>query len=425
MKRHLLWLSVITLSLGIVLSNPSKAEDKSEDAHFAGSSVKLYSKGYSHIDVGYYIQKLKDIFFTEEFKKKYPVAGMIEKFYRDLGYFAIKDYIYESRMSNVKIYSKETLLLSKDYPDSILYILVQLPDRNFKIGSLFAESDYVFLLAINNYQEVGKILFSKAIDAFKSMGEAPPELNQMMGFLQFFQVREELKDALGKELDILLFDTPNITPPPTSPQDVFFAVITSVENYQKAEELLKTASGVLGFSMNNPSFESSEWRFYEILQSNVFLGLTGEWLVLTSKPKEFVKLVIENRSKFHQDLPCSNVFMRINANRLFRELGEPAIEMLRQKMPSLATREIAYFFDITPNTELGKIEITCTHGPDSFVTVTEMDDEVVNGALYLITNALEFAVMKGMEMKKEHMHMEMEEEEGNYEEEAFDSRVPF
>lgn len=418
--------SIFVLAFFVTFSAPAlvwaDGFTKPRTGHFKGSAVKIYSKGYAHIDIGYYVQKLKDIFFTEEFKKKYPQAELVQKFIDTVGYFAIEDYTVESTMANGKIFSRETIYLNESYPDSVISKLAKLEDKHFKIGSLFTEDDYLFLLALNNFQDFGRIVFGSVIETLKEGGQLPPEVGQVMGFLEFFKVREELLASLGTELDLILFDVPDLQTRIRSPADVFFGVLVPVKDFARAEELVKALGGMLGFSVSSPTFESAEWRFFELFKSGIYLGLSGEWLVITGSPKEFVSLVIRNRSKFHEDLPCGNIFIRINSDRLFKELGKPLIEMLRHKNPKLATKEIAYFFDVASDTDFGKIDVKCSYKCDRIITETVMDDDVLNAVFYLLANGLEYAAIEALQKKEREKKVEEEREE---EEEKFDSRVPF
>ncbi len=416
---------IVCFAFSLILAVAFTASAK--DEHFKDTAVKIYSKGYTHIDVAYYVEKLKNIFFTEEFKEKHPFAQMVEAFIDRAGYFAITDYTVESYLKGGKVYAQETVNLSDDYPDSLISRVAKLPDRHFKIGSLFTEDDYVLLLAVNNFQEFGKIVLGTAIESAKSAGQLPKEAEQMMGFLQFFALREDLKGALGTELDLILFDFPELKNPPSSPADVFFCVLATVADYPRAQELLKTAGGMLGFSYDKPAFESAEWKFFEIMNSKVYIGISGEWIALTTTPKKLVDAVIANRTKFHEDIPCGNFFMRVNVNRLVHEVGAPAIEFLRAEVPELAVKEIAYFFDVGPDTDFGTLEILCEYRGNRVISTTVMDDEVLNAMFYFLSIGLETAAIKGMEgmmMRKKRMPRDVEKPAVE-KEERFDSRVPF
>jgi len=426
--KHLLLGIVLVLSSIASLRVDAQAVEK----RFENASIRIYSKSFSVFDVGYYIQKLRDIFFSEEFKEKYPKAVLVENFVNKMGYTSIKSYTVESRTANGKIWAKEVLELGDEFPDSLLFRMSELPDKPFKISSVFSEDDYLFLLAINNFNELGKLCLGTAQEVVSQAGPLPPEAQQIGSMLQFFQFRPELKGAFGDELDIILFDMETLKRgvPPSSPKDVFFAVMVPVLDYSRALEFVKSAGGMLGFSADKPSFASAEWKFWELLGSGVSVGLSGEWIVLTASPKRFAELVRQNATKFHEEFPRGNIFLRINTNRLFWEFGQPFMEYLRAKQPNLALKEINYFFDIQRDTDFGKIDVACSFAPGKFTTTYELDDEVINGLLAVVSAGLEFAVLEKMEreqefekwMKKESPPSEEEEKER---EKEFEPRVPF
>ncbi len=426
-SRIVLTLIAALLLFGSLISLPKQAF--AEHSHFKDSSVKLYLKTFYHVDVGYYVQKLKDIFFSEKFKKEHPQVELLEKFINKTGYFAITDYEFEKKIVRGKIYMRETIRLSDEYPESTLYQIAQLRDRKFRIGSLFTDQDYLVLVAINNYDDLAKILLEEVSETLRDEKNVPPQFMQILNLLRMFELKEEFAGALGKELDLVLFELPPFKEMASGNMDkIFAAILIPVNDFTSSEALLRNYGGILGFSLDKPSFSSVDWRFWEILNTNFYAGLSGEWFVLTNKPSEFTKLVLENRKKFHKDLPDGNSFIRINADRLFREVIKPIAMQLKRENPKLAEKEIAYFFDIDESTQFGNIDIHTSYRGNRMTTTTTLNDDVVNALFYIISIALESSVLEQMQSdhkaRRERMMKRMKK---MHERKAkkFDSRVPF
>lgn len=391
--------------LGVMLVGAMLALPQSASAdHFAGSALKIYSKGYTHIDLGYYFEKAKDIFFGDEFIRKHPKAAMVREFINTMGYFAISDYEVESRIAQGRIWTRETIYLNDEHPDSLIYRIVQLPDRRFKIGSLLTDDDYVALIAVNNFKEKGKLIFEHIL---KTMSELPRgdegarKMKQMMGMLQMIQLKPEIIEALGNEIDIVLFEVPDITKPVNGPQDVNAAILVPVADYEQTKKLIGMVGGFAGFDLRKPSFCSTEWRFYDVAGSGVGLGLSHEWLVLATNYKWFARYARMSQTQMHEDLPSGNCFIRINAQKLYDQLGRPALTAARSEYPRLADEAIAYFFDITPDTDFGEIKCLIQFHGDRAVSTFEMDDEVVSGLLFFLCAGLETAAGQELQRQRE------------------------
>jgi len=359
--------------------------------HFDGSAVKVYSKEYTHIDLGYYFDKARDIFFNEEFLRKHPKARMVKQLVEAAGYFAISEYVLESRMAEGRLCVKETVLLNDEYPDSFIYKMGQLGDRPFRIGSLLNDDDYVVLFAINNFKQKAELIAEYLLNVTSALPEEGGDIKQMqqaLGMLKMFQVKPEVMAALGDEMDFVLFEVPDITKPVCGPQDVKAAVLVPVADYVQAKGIVGMIGGFAGFDAGKPSFCTAEWKFWEVA-GGVGLGLSHDWLVMATDYKEFARFARMSGAEMHEDLSWGNAYMRINVQKLYDQLGRPALTMMRKEYPRLAEDAMAYFFDITPETDFGEIEWRLQQRDNRMLSTFEMDDEVINGILFFICAACE------------------------------------
>jgi len=396
-SRFAFFAGVVIIGAMLGLPQPAAAN------HFDNSAVKIYSKEYTHIDLGYYFDKAKDIFFSDDFMRKHPNAGMVKEIIDAAGYFAISEYVMESRMAEGRIWVKETMILSDDYPDSFVYKIGQLPDRPFKIGSLLNDDDYVVLFAINNFKQKAQFMAEYMLEVTSALPEGDGDIKQMrqaMEMLKMFQLRPEVLAALGDEIDFVLFEVPDITKPINGPQDVNAAALVPVANYEQAKKLIGMLGGFAGFNLNKPVFQTTEWKFWDVAGSGVGLGLSHDWLVIATNYKEFAHFARMSRTEMHEDLPWGNGYMRINVQKLYDQLGRPALTMMRKQYPALADDAMAYFFDITPETDFGEIKWMLQQCDNRMVSTFEMDDEVINGVLFFLCAGLETATGQQIEQQR-------------------------
>jgi len=380
-----------------------------EEDHFEGSAVKWYSKSYEHVDIAHYVNKARDIFFTEEFKAKHPMAAMFEGIFEVAGYFAIDAYECEGYTAHGMCYSKETLWFNEDYPDSFVYRWYSVPNYEFEIDSFLTEDDYVFLMALTGIKEKSGIFVDYMRDVGEVIAEAEggdSDIQMGLGFLQMFKFNQELIDSLGNEMDIVIFDVPDITQEPEGPDFLNAAVMVPVADYAGAKKLVGMAGGMLGLDTENPGFNTVEWDFYPIAGSTAAIGLSSEWLVVCTDYKKFAEFARGVPNKIHEDFPCGSMFLGINVDRLYDELGMPVLTMLKAENPQLAIKEIGYFFDVYPETDLGRINVLQTNWRNHVVFESEMDDDVMNLLGYAFCIGLEhFMMMKmdGFDKPKAHM----------------------
>jgi hypothetical protein len=222
------------------------------------------------------------------------------------------------------------------------------------------------------------------------------DINMGLGFLQMFKLNEELIDSLGNEMDIVIFDVPDITHEPQGPDFVNAAVMVPVADYTGAKKLVGMAGGMLGFNAENPGFNTVEWDFYPIAGSTAAIGLNSEWLVVCTDYKKFAEFARGVPNKMHEDFPEGSMYIGINVDRLYDELGMPVLTMLKAENPRLADKEIGYFFDVYPETDLGRISVHQTNWDNHVVFESVVDDDVMNLIGYAVCIGLEYFMMEKM-----------------------------
>jgi len=394
MRNSVLALTCLAL---LVWGLPTAAADDDYGA------VKYYAKSYQKLDIGYYMDKVKDVFFTERMKEKYPLMRLFEAVFNAAGYPAIEGYEGESKLAGGVLREEEVIYLNSDYPDSYLYRLAQLPAREFAFDRFLTKDDYVALMSINNFKEYGVIymdMLKQVMSAAGETGEGDQELMAARGMMGMLKLDPAVLAALGEEMDFVLFDVPDmeaLQQCPQGPEFVNAAIMVPVADFTGAKKLLGMLAPMMGCDPKQPSFSTPDWSFYSIQGSAGGVGLSAEWMALVTDYKKFAAFARAVPTKYHQDIPCGNLYMRLNIDRLYKELGKPVVTMLQAENPRLAEKEIAYFFDVTPETDFGEMEVRVVCDRDRMLFYSQMDDDVLNLLLYGVCLGLEHFTMMEME----------------------------
>ncbi len=286
-----------------------------------------------------------------------------------------------------------------------------MPNYDFKIDSFLTEDDYVFLMALTGIKEKSGIMVDYIRDVSGFMAEiegGSPGIQMGLGFLQMFEINQELLDSLGNELDIVFFDVPDITQEleECTPDFLNAAVMVPVADYAGAKKLVGMACGMLGIDVESPGFDTVEWDFYPIADTTAAIGLSSEWLVVCTDYLKFAEFARGVPNKMHEDFPRGSMYIGINVDRLYDEMGMPVLTMLKAENPRLAIKEIGYFFDVYPEADLGRISVHQTNWHNHVVFETEMDDDVMNFLGYALCIGLEhFMMMKMDDCDKGKAHM--------------------
>jgi hypothetical protein len=205
-----------------------------------------------------------------------------------------------------------------------------------------------------------------------------------------------MKAALGDEMDLIIFDPPDLTKNITGPQDFNAAVMIPIVNYDEVKKMLGMVGGMAGFSVEKPEFSTADWNYYPLMGTTAAVGLSHEWLVMTSNYKAFVPIAQKAPYTHHAEVAKGNTYIRLDMNRLYREMGIPLITKMKVDNPKLAQKEIAFFFDITPETDLGFVTMSERHDGLKCISTTTMNDDVYNVFGYVMSIVGEDLAMKQM-----------------------------
>jgi hypothetical protein len=222
------------------------------------------------------------------------------------------------------------------------------------------------------------------------------QANMNLGMLGMIQLNDEMKAALGDEMDLIIFDPPDLTKDITGPQDFNAAVMMPVVNRSEVKKMLGMVGGMAGFNVDKPEFSTADWSFYPLMGTTAAIGLSNDWLVLTTNYKKFMPIAQKAPYAHHAEIAKGNSYIRIDMNRLYREMGMPLITKMKVENPKLAEKEIAFFFDITPQTDLGYITMTERHEGLKCISTMTMNDDVYNIFGYLMSVVGEDLAMKQM-----------------------------
>ncbi len=361
------------------------------------SAVKYYANSYESLDIAYYMDKIKAVFFTDEFKAKHPMAGMFEGILTAAGYFAIERYDIECEMSRGMMTIKETMVINNDYPNSFVSRYIAVPNGEWRFDKFLSDGDYVFLLAVNGFKEKGPIFMDYMMEAGKAANEASGgQANINFGPLGMIQMKPEMLASLGNEMDIVLFDPPDFSRDIQGPEDFNAAIMIPVEDYEGAKKLVGMAGGMLGFNPAKPGHSTLGWTFYPIMDTTVAIGLSHDWFVIVTNYKKFSGLARRVHTKELRPVAKGSTYMRIDVDRLYNEMGKPLIAKMKKENPRSLEPQFAQLFDIKPGTDLGAITFFEAHRKLKAHFTTTMDDDVFNLMAYAFGIAMDSLITEKM-----------------------------
>ena len=390
-------ISALLLAICVLVATAPAFADMKGDTK--DSAVKYYAKSYESTDIAYYMDKVKEVFFNDEFKAEHPMAGLFEGILTVAGYFAIERYDIEYKVERGMMTCNETMTLNADYPESFVSRYMAVPNGDWRFDQFLSDDDYIFLMAINGFKEKGDIFKDYMMEVGKIANEASGgEANMNLGPLAMLQLDAEMFAPLGDELDIVIFDSLDITREPQGPEDFNAAIMIPVDDYKGAMELVGMAGGMLGFDAKKPGFSTFGWSFYPVMGTTAAIGISHDWLVMVTNYKKFVDIARMAPSKTHAALPNGSTYLRIDVDRLYNEMGKPAIAMLKEENPNSLEPQFAQLFDIKPGTDLGAITIFESHGKFKSQSTTTMDDDVFNLIAYAFGIVMESIIAEKMGM---------------------------
>jgi hypothetical protein len=389
--------SISALLLAICVLIASVPASAHMDTDTKDSAVKYYAKSYESTDIAAFMDKVKTVFFNDEFKAEHPMAGMFEGIMTVAGYFAIDRYDVEYQVAHGMMTCNETVTLNADYPESFVSRYMAVPDGDWRFDQFLSDGDYVFLMAINGFKEKGNIFKDYMTQVGQIADEASGgQANVNLGPLAMLQLDSEMFAPLGDEMDIVIFDSPDITREPQGPEDFNAAVMIPVEDYKGAMDLIGMAGGMMGFDVKKPGFSTFGWSFYPVMGTSAAIGISHDWMVMVTNYKKFVELAKVAPRKVHSALPKGSTYLRIDVDRLYKEMGKPAIAMLKEKNPNSLEPQFAQLFDIEPGTDLGAITCFGSHHKFKARYTTTMDDDVFNLMMYAFGMVMDSIIAEKM-----------------------------
>lgn len=384
-------ISALLLAICVLIASAPALADMKGDTK--DSAVKYYAKSYESADIAYYMDKVREVFFNDKFKAEHPMAGMFENILTVAGYFAIERYDIQYEVRRGMMTCNKTMTLNADYPESFVSRYMAVPNGEWRFDQFLSDGDYVFLLAINGFKEKGNIFKDYMMEVGKIADEASGgEANVNLGPLAMLQLDAEMFAPLGNEMDIVIFDSPDITREPQGPEDFNAAIMIPVDDYKGAMELVGMAGGMIGFDVKKPGFSTLGWSFYPIMGTTAAIGISHEWLVMVTNYKKFADIARMAPHKAHAPIPDGSTYMRIDVDRLYNEVGKPVIAMLKKENPNSLEPQFAQLFDIRPGTDLGTITFFETHSKLKSHYKTTMDDDVFNLMAYAFGIVMESVI---------------------------------
>ncbi len=369
-------ISALLLAICVLIASAPAFADMKGDTK--DSAVKYYAKSYESTDIASFMDKVKEVFFNDEFKAEHPMAGMFENILTVAGYFAIERYDIQYQVQRGVMTCNETMTLNADYPKSFVSRYMAVPNRGWRFNQFLSDGDYVFLMAINGFKEKGNIFKDYMMEVGEIADEASGgQANINLGPLAMLQLDSEMFAPLGDEMDIVIFNSPDITREPRGPEDFNAAIMIPVDDYKGAMDLIGMAGGMIGFDAKKPGFSTFGWSFYPVMGTSAAIGISHGWLVMVTNYKKFVDLARVAPRKVHASIPDGSTYMRIDVNRLYNEMGKPAIAMLKEENPNSLEPQFAQLFDIKPGTDLGTITYFESHRKFKSSFTTTMDDDVL------------------------------------------------
>lgn len=391
-------ISALLLAICVLVASAPAFADMKDDTK--DSAVKYYAKSYESTDIAYYMDKVREVFFNDEFKAEHPMAGMFEGIFTAAGYFAIERYDIQYEVRRGMMTCNEMMTLNADYPDSFVSRYMAVPNGEWRFDKLLSDGDYVFLLAINGFKEKGNIFRDYMMEVGKIADEATGGQTSMdMAPLMMLQLDSEMFAGLGDEMDIVVFNTPDLSKP-INGCPVNAAIMIPVKDYEGVKKMVAMAGGFAGFDVSEPSYSTFGWSCYAVPgTTNTAICMNREWVALVSDYKAFSEVIRDASRKEHKPIPCGSTYMRIDVDRLYKEMGKPLVQMLKEENPNSLEPQFAQLFDIKPGTDLGAITLFESHGKFKSHYTTTMDDDVFNLMAYafgLIMDSIIAEKMGGM-----------------------------
>lgn len=345
------------------------------------------------INLGYFMAKVEKIFFSGQFAEKHPEAAKVKLFLDKTGILGLREYSGEFRIKNGELYWKELYTIADSYKSSLKGQMMALPDRQLKVGKIINPSSALLTISLANPAEKAEIVWNAISDEtlwneIESLPGGGGEIaqirmgigmaNMMLGGMGGF---ESVKEIVGTEATVMLVELPegDMASPGYKWDDMvaLFALAIDDENAFKKNYLSQFGN----LASAKPSFTAGGINYYDV-EPGIIAGLGGGFFVVGTNAKRLQELLKSNKPDIKP--VTSNFYFRMDVNRVWHKHFEPMTRGDKILYPAYATAMHKEFWDVTPQTNFGALEMTCSNGPKGMAFEMKGRAELVNlfGAVY-------------------------------------------
>ncbi|MEP0815130.1 MAG: hypothetical protein HRF49_10780 [bacterium] len=353
------------------------------------------------VDLAKFISKCEKIFFSGTFAEKHPEAAKVRMVLDKLGILSLVNYKFEFQMGDGRIDEKCVVALDPKKPNNFLAQLSRLPDAKINVGQIVNPSNALAQLSIMNPAEKLELIWNGMNDEdlwreLEAMPDGGSEIAQAkMGFgmadmmLKSMGGFEMLKGVIGDELTLLLLEFPegDMTHPD---YDWDATVAMAALAIDDMDALTKGDNAPLARLLSGePAFTANGIKFYNV-EGPIVAGIGKGFLVAGTNPARLKEII--QSSKPTVGAITAGTYMSIDVNTLWHKYFEPFTRSPYIPYPPEATAAHKEFFDITPQTNFGKLEMTWSCKPNEMTYTLHAREELANLFLMVYTWGLATAV---------------------------------
>jgi hypothetical protein len=351
-----------------------------------------------NIDLGYFVSKINKIFFQGKFAEEHPAAVKVKFFLDKLGLLSFKDYKGEFRITDTEFYMKETMTLDPANPNSLLAKIAKLPDKPLKIGDIINPESALITFSITNPAEKAEAAWGTITDE-----QTLNECAQVIGSTtEFQQIRlgvgmadmmlkglggfEALKSLVGDELDIMLVEFPegDFMDPAYRWDDMVFLLAIELDD---ADGFMKLLGGQDKMFQGEPVFTAGGIPFHNA-EKGAVMGVGKGFLIAGTGGKRFKEILDTNKA--WKNPPTASAYIRIDLNDIYHSYLDPISQSQMIPYSQYAIAMHKEFWDVTPETNFGALEMICKTAPNTIISETKARPEIVNlfGLVYTLAIAI-------------------------------------
>ena len=365
------------------------------------------------INLGYFMSKVEKIFFSGQFAEKHPETAKIKLFLDKTGILGLKDYKGEFRLKDGELFWKEVYTIRDSHKNSLKGRMMALPDRQLKIGKIFNPSNALLTISLANPAEKAEIVWDAVSDEslwneLENLPGGTGELSQIQMGLSMANMMlagmggfDAVKKVVGTEVDVMLIELPDgdlsSFDYPWDDMVALFALALDDEAGFK-----RNYASNMGLLQGEPVFSAGGVTFYNVEQG-VVAGVGGGFFVVGTNPKRLQELLKANRPELKP--VTANFYFRLDVNKLWHKHLEPLTRSDKIYYPAYATAMHKEFWDVTPNTNYGALEVTCSNAGQGVAFEMKGSSELVN--LFGMAYTWAFAAMAYSDIARAKMQPEL------------------